>query len=218
VDEYLSEKEQIEAIKEWWRENGWFLIGGAAIAALGYFGLGQYRAYQDRVAEQAAALYQELKLVLEDDNRAEADGLLEQLVADYAGSPYLDQARLLIAEDNLIRDTDRTIAELEAVVAESGDPGLVNIARLRLARVLAWEEQYDRALEVLDIPDPGEFSARFGEVRGDIYAAAGDAPAAINAYTDALLGSGNGTVNRDFVQLKLNDLIQAQEPESGDEG
>jgi predicted negative regulator of RcsB-dependent stress response len=218
VDEYLSEKEQIELIKDWWRENGWFLVGGFAIAALGLFGWKQYGAYQQRVGEEAAALYLELSAVLEDDDRAGADSLLNQLEAEYSGSPYLDQARLLIAEANLIRDTARTIAELETVLAESGDPGLVQIVRLRLARVLAWDEQYERALAVLDIPDPGAFAGRFDEVRGDIHAARGDTSAAITAYTDALLAAGNGTVNRELVQLKLNDLIQAQESDSGDEG
>ena len=218
MDEYLSEKEQIEQLRQWWRENGWYLIGGAVIVALGFVGLNQYRAYQTREAEAAEALYRELKADLDDDDRAGADSLLGQLEADHAGSAYLDQARLLIAEANLIRDTDRTIDELEHVVDESDDPGLVKIARIRLARVLAWEEQYDRALDVLDIDDPGEFSARFNEVRGDIHAAAGDSDAAISAYTDALLGSANGSINREFVQLKLNDLIQSQEPDAEEAG
>jgi predicted negative regulator of RcsB-dependent stress response len=209
VDEYLSEKEQIEQIKQWWRENGWYLIGGAALAAIGYFGFNQYQAWQDRVAEEASSLYQELNLALEDDDRAGAESLLATLVSDYADSPYLDQARFLLAEANLIRDTDRAIDELAAVVADSEDSILVNIARLRLARVLAWDAQHERALAVLSTPEPGEFEARFSEVRGDIHAATGDSEAAISAYTDALLASGNGSVNREFLQLKLNDLIQA---------
>ena len=38
MDEFLSEKEQIEQIREWWRENGWYLIGGVAIGVLGLLG------------------------------------------------------------------------------------------------------------------------------------------------------------------------------------
>jgi predicted negative regulator of RcsB-dependent stress response len=218
VDEYLSEKEQIDQIKHWWHENGWYLVGGAVLAGLGYFGFNQYQAWQNRVAEEAADIYEELKLVLADDDRADADQLLAQLVSDYADSPYLDQARLLIAEESLIRDTDRAIAELEAVVENSRDEGLTQIARLRLARVLAYDEQYDRALAILSVADPGEFAARFSEVRGDIHAANGNVEAAVQAYTDALLGAGNGTVNLDVVQLKLNDLVQTAAPESEDEG
>ena len=206
MDEYLSEKEQIEQIKNWWKENGWFLIGGAALALLGYVGFNQYGAYQERVAEEAAALYQELRLLIEDDDRAGADERLSALVEEHSGSAYLDFARFLIAEDNLIRDTDRSIAELEAVMAGSEDEEIARIARLRLARVLIYDEQFERALEVLDIPDSGEFAARYSEVRGDAYVATGEFDAARLAYTDALLSGANGTVNRESVELKLNDL------------
>lgn len=216
MDEYLSEKEQIEQIRQWWRENGWFLVGGALLAGLGYFGFAQYQAHKLRVAEEAAELYYELSLVVEDDDRERADELLGNLAADYAGSPYLDQARLLIAQDNLLRDVDRAISELEAVVSDSRDPGLALIARLRLARVLAYDEEYDRALAVLDVEETGEFAARFSEVRGDIHAATGNTQAAITAYTDAMLGSSQGVVNQSFVELKLNDLIQAESPAAED--
>ncbi|HEY5666093.1 MAG TPA: tetratricopeptide repeat protein [Gammaproteobacteria bacterium] len=221
MDENLSEKEQIELIRQWWRENGWYLVGGAVLAGLGYFGWGQYQARELRIAEDAGVIYRELVQSVEDDDREQVDALLTRLATDYAASGYTDQARLLIAQDNLVRDTDRSILELEAVVAQSGDAGLANIARERLARVLAYDEQFDRALDVLNVADAGEFEARFSEIRGDIHAAAGNTEAAISAYTDALFGAANGTVDSDFVQLKLNDLIQATVPdsaESGDEG
>jgi predicted negative regulator of RcsB-dependent stress response len=208
VDEYLTEKEQIERIKQWWRENGWFLIGGALLASGGYFGYNQYQAYQDRIAEDAAALYQEFVQVVEDDDRAQADALLARLEADYASSAYTDQAHLLIAQDYLIRDTGRAIEELTQVVEQSRDEGMVRIARLRLARVLAYDEQYDLALATLNVPEPGQFESRYAEVRGDIHAAAGNIEAAIDSYTDALLGAGSAAVNTEFLQLKQNELRQ----------
>jgi predicted negative regulator of RcsB-dependent stress response len=221
MDEYLSEKEQIELIRQWWRENGWFLIGGAAIVLAGYFGYNEYWAWRDRVAEDAAALYQQIQRSVEDDDREESDRLLDLLAAEHAESAYVDQARLLIARDNLIRDTARSIRELEAVVEQSQDQGMVTIARMRLARVLAYDEQFERALDVLNVADAGEFEASFAEIRGDVHAASGNVEAAISAYTDALLGAINGTVDTDYIQLKLNSLIQANVPdseESGEEG
>lgn len=215
MDEYLSEKEQIDQLKRWWKENGWYLIGGVVIASFGYYGYQQYQSWQAGSAEAAAAIYHELRLELADDDRAAADALLASLAAEHAGSPYLDQSRLLIAEANLVRDTNRSVAELEAVVAGADNPGMVNIARLRLARVLAYQEQYDRALAVLDVPDAGEFAARFAEIRGDIQAALGNREAATSAYTEALIGAGNGSVNSEFVQLKLSEIFQLQAPTSG---
>jgi predicted negative regulator of RcsB-dependent stress response len=205
VDEYLSEKEQIELIRRWWRENGWYLLGGVAIAVLGYVGYGQYQAYQDRRAEQAAGLYAQLAEALGDD-RGRGDELLAELRAEHPDSPYTHQAALLIAREFLVSDTARAESELRRVMTESSDPGLAFVARLRLARVLIYRQNYQEALRVLEVAEPGEFAARLNELKGDAYAAIGDVDAARSAYTQALTAPGAESVDRNFVQMKLNGL------------
>lgn len=205
MDEYLSEKEQIEEIKAWWRENGWYLVGGAVIAGLGYFGYGRYLQYQDQRAEAAAVVYLELQQVLQDD-RTGTDELLQQLASEYSGSPYTDQARLLVAQDSLIRDPARTVEELRIVMDTSEDPGLAMIARLRLARALAYQENFDEALAVLNVEDAGDFTARISEITGDVQVARGELDAARVAYTQALTERGSEAIDRNFVQMKLGDL------------
>lgn len=205
MDEYLSEKEQIEQIRNWWRENGWYLIGGMALAALGYLGYNQYREYQDRRAVQASALYTRLQQAI-DDERPGTEELLADLVAEYPSSAYADQARLLMASKLVISDTEKAAANLRAVMEGSKDPGLALIARLRLARVLAYQENYAEALAVLDVAEPGEFAARLSELKGDVYAAMGDTEAARSAYSQALNAAGTESLDRNFVQMKLNDL------------
>lgn len=225
MDEYLSEKEQIELIKQWWRENGWYLLGGAAIAGLAYFGWNQYVAYENGRAEQAAGLYLDLQETLADD-RPGADDILAELVADYADSPYLDQARLLIASDSLISDPARAVDELRAVMESSEDPGLAMVARLRLARVLAYRERYDEALDVLAVEDPGSFAAWLNEILGDVHVGRGDLDAARRAYSVALAAEGAETLDQNLLQMKLGSLARpepdsevpvAGEPEAGGE-
>jgi predicted negative regulator of RcsB-dependent stress response len=208
VDEYLTEREQIEVIKQWWRENRWFLLGGVAVAGLGYLGYYQYQAYRTARAEQAADLYTRLHETLEDD-REGAEELLSQLRAEYANSPYTHQASLLMAKELLITDTARAVEELRQVMEGSDDPGLAFIARLRLARVLAYQTNFAEALEVLDVEDPGQFAARLNEIKGDIHAAMGETEAARSAYTQALTAPGSESVDRNFVQMKLNQLVEA---------
>ena len=208
MDDYITEREQIEVIKRWWRENGWYLIGGVAIAVVAYVGYGQYQDYRERRAEEAASLYTQLAEALTDD-RGRSDELLAQLRAEHPTSPYTHQAGLLVAKEYLISDPARAESELRRVMDESSDPGLAFVARMRLARVLIYRQSYQDALQVLTVEDPGEFAARLDELKGDTYTALGDVDAARVAYTQALIAQGGESVDRNLVQMKLNNLQAA---------
>jgi predicted negative regulator of RcsB-dependent stress response len=208
VDDYLTDKEQVERIRLWWRENGWFLIGGIALGALGLFGYQQYGAYQDRRAEEAAALYQTLKQATEQQNAVEATATLARLRSEYPSSAYTPQAGLLVASTLLVAAPERAAEELRQVMDETAksDPELSMIARLRLARVLAYREQYDEALQLLSVSEPGKFAGRVSEIKGDIQAAQGHVEEARAAYLAAMVADGSELLDRNFVQMKLNDL------------
>jgi hypothetical protein len=77
---------------------------------------------------------------------------------------------------------------------------------LRLARVLAYREQYDEALKLLAVPNPGQFAERFSEGKGDIQAALGHVEEARAAYLAAMVADGSELLDRNFLQMKLNDL------------
>ena len=206
MDELLSEKEQIEVIREWWRENGWYLIGGVALGILGLVGWNRYNAYVDTQAEAAAALYVELRQAVSDDAAADARNILADLREDYSGSPYTDQAGLLMAVMRLDDgQVEGAVDELRFVMDTTSDAELALIARLRLARVVAQQESFEEALALLDV-DAGTFSGRYNEVRGDIHYALGDAESARTAYTAALTTLDSNLVDRNLVQMKLDDL------------
>jgi len=206
VDELLSEKEQLEAIREWWRDNGWYLVGGAALGVLALVGWNQYSAYRDAQREAAGALYVELRTAASDDADDEARSILSEMREDYPGSAYTDQAGLMVAVLRLDSGQVRGAAEeLRYVMESTSDVELGLIARLRLARVLADQQDYAEAMTTLDV-DSGSFSARYDEVRGDIHVALGDTESARTAYNAALSGTETNTVDRNLVQMKLDDL------------
>ncbi|MBN1240404.1 MAG: tetratricopeptide repeat protein [Gammaproteobacteria bacterium] len=214
MDEYLSEKEQLEKIREWWRENGWYLVGGAALGAVVLFGWGQYREYTESRAEQAASLYLDLQDVLEDDDQVAAEALLTELREEHPSSPYTDQAALLLAREYLATEPDRAAEELRYVMENSQDRELSLIARLRLARVLMYQDDHEQALALLDVEDLGPMQAQFSEARGDAHVALGDSEAAREAYSNALNASGAEWLNRNFVEMKIGALP----PADGGEG
>ena len=81
----------------------------------------------------------------------------------------------------------------------------------RLARVLAYRNAPEAALEVLDrVGDGGEFAPLIAEVRGDIHAALGDAEAARAAYQAAIDNPGEPQlIDVALVEMKLADLGSA---------
>jgi predicted negative regulator of RcsB-dependent stress response len=206
VDDYLSDKEQVERLRQWWRENGWFLIGGAALGLLGLYGYNQYFSYQDRQSEAAAAAYAAIKQETDDGDTAGAAELFSQMRSEYPEHAYTHHAAMLLASEEIVTAPDAAAEKLRYTMEQSEDADLAMVARLRLARVLAYREQYPEALELLQVPEPGLFAGRIAEIRGDIHAARGETEAARSAYLEAMVATGAELLDRSFLQMKLSDL------------
>ena len=95
MDEFLSEKEQLEQIREWWKEYGWYLIGGAALGGVLLFGWTRYQTYTEQRTEIASALYAELFDAVADRADVRATEILAEIRSEHASSPYAAQAPML---------------------------------------------------------------------------------------------------------------------------
>jgi predicted negative regulator of RcsB-dependent stress response len=203
VDENLTDSERVEQLKLWWRENGWFLIGGVALGALALFGWNQYTAYRDHRSEEAAALYQSVK---DAKDPVQANTVLQRMRADFPSNAYTGQAGLLVAGMLVVSAPEHATDELTYVLEHTKDPELAMIARLRLARVLAYREKYDDALKTLKVDKPGKFAGRINDVRGDVEYARGNVEEARKAWLEAMVADGSELLDRNLLQMKLNDL------------
>ncbi len=207
MDEFLSEKEQLEQIREWWKEYGWYLVGGAALGGILLFGWTRYQSYTQQRVEVASALYDELFGAVADRADVRATELLNEIRAEHASSPYADQAALLIASLRLDQQQpEAAIEELRFVLEDTDDDELALIARQRLARLLLHLERYDEVLTLLEGLEPSRFSGRFSELRGDVYLAQGDVERARTAYLEAYNTEFIEMLDRNVLQMKIDDL------------
>ena len=209
MDENLTDNERVEQLKVWWRENGWFLIGGVALGALALFGWNQYQAYRDHRYEEAGVLYQTVK---DAKDPVEANTVLQKMRSDFPRSAYTAQAGLLVASMLVVSAPEHATEELTYVMEHTKDPELGMIARLRLARVLEYQKKYDDALKTLKVDKPGKFAGRLNEVRGDVEYERGNVEEARKAYLEAMVADGSELLDRNLLQMKLNDLPAGAAP------
>ena len=213
AEEYLTDDEQLEAVKHLIVEYAPWLIGGVLVGAAVFFGFRYFQNYTNERAYKAAAEFSSLTAALQANDHARSRQIADGLIKGYAHSPYADQAQLTLARlDVDDGQLDKAVAPLTQVMNDSKDTELRQIARLRLARVLTDQGRADDAIKTLAEPMPAAFSARYHEVRGDAYFAKKDIPHAITEY-QAALGAADATgINAALLELKIQDLGAAAAP------
>lgn len=203
---YETEEQQVEALKKWWKENGKSVIGGILLGFAVLFGGQAWFTSHNSHIETASVEYEMLMQEVEKANFTKADELAGSLLGKYSDTAYAPLAALMLAKVK-VEQNDLVAAktQLNWAISNSDDEDMQHIARLRLMRILLAEGNTDEAL-THDIANKGGFVAAYAEVRGDIYAAKGDAAQARTAYTLALQELGQDSRLRNFIEMKLDDL------------
>lgn len=211
MNDYLSEKEQVEAIRNWWKENGKFIIAGIVLGAGGLIGWNQWQAYQIRQAESASVVYEKLVAAVDKGSEYDALAAAGTLSEQYASTPYALQSHLALAKFYMDQGkTTEAVEQLRILVAAGEDP-LSLVARLRLARVLLYEDKPEEALSALDVAETGAFRPRFLELRGDAEFMLGRLDAARSAYTQAMADPGDPPlVDMRLLGMKLEDIGESE--------
>lgn len=209
MEDYLTEREQVDRIRQWWKENGAWIIVGVGGGILALAGWNWWQGYQLQRAEQASAIYAVIAEAAMEERIDEIRVGVERLESAHGGSPYLQHGRFALAGALARAGEFATAADqLQQVLDSADDPQLRMIARLRLARVLLAAGENERALELARGGEAGVFAAPLREVEGDILAAQGDTAGARAAYEAALEGAAEhaGIIDEAHVQLKLGAL------------
>ncbi len=201
---YLSEEEQVEALKKWWKENGLSIVMGAVLGLGGVFGWKYWMEHRMEVADQASYRFSQMQMAVQAGNQESAVKQAEILTSEYGSSSYGQFAALYLAKAKVdAGDTGAARAELEKVINEGNDSSFQQIARLRLVRLLLDQKDLDGAAALIEKMPTDEYAGEFEQLRGDIALARGNRGAARNAYQQAL---EKGVGDTALVRMKLDDL------------
>ena len=206
--ELLSEKEQIEAMRDWWRENGRFVIGGIVLGVGILVGWNQWKEYRLTARLEASARYETLANQVSGGMVDAAEANAKELYENYASTSYAALARLAMARLYMDRGRDQDAADtLEALLAIRGGTETQMVGRLRLAKIYLYQEKPQEVVDLLSGFEDTAFAARYDELLGDAHAALGQIPDAAAAYARAMADDPRApTVNRSLIQMKIVDL------------
>jgi predicted negative regulator of RcsB-dependent stress response len=207
----MTEEEQIAQIKDWWQRNGKPLLTGGALALALVFGWNAWQSYQTKQAQSASLIYQQLletSLTGSTPDAGKVAELAGKLKNEYAGTHYAQYASLFVAKVAVeAGKLDDAAAELKALSDKPVDATVAELARQRLARVLAAQGKAEDALKLLEGEAAKVWQASREELKGDLLVQLGRTDDAHAAYLkakaaladDAAVGS---------LQMKLDDLAK----------
>ena len=211
MDEFLSEKEQLAQMSQWWGENGMYIVAGLIVGVAGLVGWNQWQQYRETRATEGSEAYTAMREALENSATATALEVGARLISEYQDTPYADLAAFALAKYHVGQSEPGLAAGyVSGVLENTRDEEIRHIARLRLARLQLEQADHATALQTLAVPEPGRFAARYHELRGAVHFGLGDRAAARDEYRQALGLFERGVVNTQLLQMKLDSM--AEEP------
>jgi len=209
------EEEQLENVKRFWQDYGTPILLGITIALASFGGWNWWQKQRLTQAAAASAVFQDMLVASQRlqlnpaDTAANTDVQrhARTLKEEHAGTPFAQNAALLLARQSVDRD-DYADAEkqLRWVLDSKPSEGVRVLALTRLARVLAAQGKHDAALALLASEKSPGFEPTLQELRGDILQAQGKSEEARQAYLAAAEALRARDEQRPLLELKMADV------------
>ncbi|HCG5237199.1 TPA: YfgM family protein [Vibrio parahaemolyticus] len=201
---YDTEEQQVEAIKDWWKENGKAVIIGAVVGLGGLFG---WRYYQDTViqaSETASQSYTTAMNTLQEKG-VDAQSDVQAFIESNEVKEYSVLAALQLAKAQVeAKDFAAALEQLKWAQSNTEDAALSPLISYRIARIETEMGNFDAANTELGKVTDTAWAGRIAELRGDIALRQGDKDAAYAAYTEAQQAADASPT----LQMKLDDLAK----------
>lgn len=217
---HLTEEEQLEVMKRWWKDYGKTVIAAVIVAVAAYFAWTSWQEKQRNKAESASAHYEELTKILNveqgktlsDTDKVNAEHIANQLKEENGKTLYAQSAAFYLAKAAVdAGNLDKAVTEWQWILASKPDMASAQLAHARLARVYVAKGAYAEAQAQLSEEPSQAFASEYTEIRGDILKAQGDKEAAVTAYKKALDTTDPQHQERAMIlQMKIDELKTAE--------
>ena len=200
----IEEEQEINQLKDWWKENGKTIIVAFILGVGGMFGWRYWQAHQAEQIAQASAQYDALIYSAQQDEQAKKANIEQFVQANsktaYAVFALLDEAKKATEKQDFVAAE----VNLNQALTQSQDEVLTSIVALRLSSVQFQLGQLDNALTTLNQVKGESFNARKAILTGDIQVVKGDKVAAKNSFEQAQ--QSGGQLEQQMAKMKLDNL------------
>ncbi len=203
--DYETEEQQVEAIKNWWKQNGTAIISGAVLGIGALVGWRGWAWHQENQAIEASDAFVIVQEAVKSNDSAVIQTQAEVLRSEFKSTPYASLATLYEAKSESENgDLAAAAVSLRWVMNYSNQDSVKDVARIRLARVLVADNKLDEAAATINHALPKFYASLVNEIRGDIYLAKGENEQAKQAYDQAMQDAGGAGV--EYLLMKRNNL------------
>ena len=208
MDEFLSEKEQIQYIREWWQENRSYILTALIIVIGGITGNNAWKSSIIEKQLSASSLYESLAVEISENNLEAGEMIADQISEDYSDTVYYEKAKLAMAYFYMSQSRDEDAANsLRNILSKSSDSELSLIAEIRLAKIMLYQKKYQEVIDMLKSNTGHAFETKYSELLGDAYFGLEEFDKAEFAYMAALKNTNQAQiVDASLIQMKINDL------------
>ncbi|GLX65450.1 YfgM family protein [Proteus sp. DFP240708] len=204
MEVYSTENEQVDAIKQFFKNYGLTIVLAAVIGFGGVFGWKYWQSHQTNRLQESAGAFATVSEALAKptpENIALAEKFVTETNDIYGALASLELAQIAIDANDLVSGE----RHLTNAVAKVKNDAFADMLNLRLARVQLALDKTDAALVSLEQVKGKAWNGMKNYIRGDVLAKKGDNTGATTAYRSALTDENAGAI-RSLVELKLNNL------------
>jgi len=207
--DYETEEQQLEAIKNWWKENSVLIIGGIGVGVAAIFGMQYFQSQSALHAESASILYEQVLVAAQnpDTTPNAIDAQLtkvNQLQSEFKNTPYAGLSALIVARQHInAGNVEKAEKQYRWIIANTEQDEMKYLAKIRLARILLGDKKTEQALALLNETYPESFKAMALELKGDTLLSQGLSKQAKAAYIQA---QSLSTEPGRWLKLKIDDL------------
>lgn len=203
---YITEEQQVEELKSWWKENSKVIITTLILVFASVLGWRYWQNYQLNSRLEASNNYEQVLRAYQADPKNNA-GLLSQFVKEHEGSSYaifalFEQAKRALDHNELAQAQD-FLAQAQQM---SKDSELKATAAIRLASVQLQDKAFEPAINTLNSVGEAAYNGVKQRLLGEAYLGLNDKEKAKAAFDAALKTPNLDQLDKDLIQLRLNSL------------